>query len=150
MDWSHLAPVNASLNLASPGLLTLGYFAMRRGNIPLHKASMIAAFCVSVLFLICYVIYHVTVGAVLFTGQGWIRPVYFFILITHIALAAATPPLAIVTLARGLRGNYERHRAVARWTWPVWMYVSVTGVIVYLMLYGIGRRSEEHTSELQS
>jgi uncharacterized membrane protein YozB (DUF420 family) len=100
---------------------------------------MITAFGVSVVFLICYVIYHVQVGSVSYKGQGWLRPVYFSILISHVTLAFTVPVLATVTLVRGLRGNYERHRAVARWAWPIWMYVSVTGVIVYLMLYGIGR-----------
>ena len=96
---------------------------------------MITAFTVSVLFLICYLIYHATVGAVHYTGQGWVRPVYFFVLISHITLAAATPVLAIITLSHALRQDFARHRAIARWTWPIWMYVSVTGVIVYLMLY---------------
>jgi uncharacterized membrane protein YozB (DUF420 family) len=135
MNWSHLAPVNASLNFTSAVLLSVGYWAIRNKRISLHRACMIAAFAVSVVFLICYVIYHATVGSVKFTGQGWVRPVYFFILITHITLAAATPVLAVITLVRALKGNYERHRAIARWTWPIWMYVSVTGVIVYLMLY---------------
>ena len=135
MNWSHLAPVNASLNSTSAVLLSVGYWAIRNKRISLHRACMIAVFAVSVVFLICYVIYHATVGSVKFTGQGWVRPVYFFILITHITLAAATPVLAVITLVRALKGNYERHRAIARWTWPIWMYVSVTGVIVYLMLY---------------
>jgi len=135
MDWSHLAPVNASLNFTSAVLLSVGYWAIRNKRISLHRVCMIAAFAVSVVFLICYVIYHATVGSVKFTGQGWVRPVYFFILITHITLAAATPVLAVITLVRGLKADYVRHRAIARWTWPIWMYVSVTGVIVYLMLY---------------
>ena len=135
VDWSHLAPVNASLNFASAVLLTVGYWAIRNRRIPLHRVCMIAAFSVSVVFLVCYVIYHATVGSVRFPGQGWVRPVYFLILITHITLAAATPVLAIMTLVRALRGQFERHRAIARWTWPIWMYVSVTGVIVYVMLY---------------
>src|SRR5687767_8686396 len=96
---------------------------------------MIAAFATSTLFLICYVVYHANVGSKPFTGQGPIRPVYFVILITHIVLAAFVPPLALVTLVRGLRARYDAHARLARWTLPVWLYVSVTGVIVYVMLY---------------
>ena len=96
---------------------------------------MIAAFAVSVLFLICYLVYHANVGSRRFTAEGPVRIVYFFILITHIVLAAFVPPMAIVTLVRGLRERYDAHARLARWTWPIWMYVSVTGVIVYLMLY---------------
>jgi uncharacterized membrane protein YozB (DUF420 family) len=139
MDWSHLAGVNATLNFTSAVFLGAGYWAIRNKRIAVHRACMITAFAVSVLFLICYVIYHVQVGSVRYTGQGWLRPVYFSILISHVTLAFTVPVLATVTLVRGLRANYERHRAVARWAWPIWMYVSVTGVIVYLMLYGIGR-----------
>ena len=96
---------------------------------------MIAAFSTSVLFLICYLIYHANVGSRPFPGQGTIRKVYFFVLITHIVLAALVPPMAIVTLVRGLRERYDAHRKLARWTLPIWLYVSVTGVIVYVMLY---------------
>ena len=135
MDWSSLAGVNASLNFTSAVFLGVGYWAIRGKRVAIHRACMIAAFSVSVVFLICYVIYHAKVGSVRFTGQGWIRPVYFAVLISHITLAAATPVLATLTLVRALRGNFELHRAVARWTWPIWMYVSVTGVVVYLMLY---------------
>ena len=143
MNWSrlfsHLAAVNASLNFTAAVFLGAGYWAIKGKRIAVHRACMIAAFAVSVVFLICYVIYHVQVGSVRYTGQGWLRPLYFSILISHVTLAFTVPVLATVTLVRGLRGNYERHRAVARWAWPIWMYVSVTGVIVYLMLYGIGR-----------
>jgi uncharacterized membrane protein YozB (DUF420 family) len=96
---------------------------------------MIAAFVVSSLFLVCYVVYHAQVGSVRFTRQGPVRPVYFTILATHVLLAAVVPPLAIVTLVRGLKGRYPRHRAIARWTLPIWLYVSVTGVLVYVLLY---------------
>jgi uncharacterized membrane protein YozB (DUF420 family) len=96
---------------------------------------MIAAFGVSVLFLVCYVVYHAQVGSVRFTRQGFVRPVYFSILITHVVLAAVVPPLALVTLMRGLQARYPRHRAIARWTLPIWLYVSVTGVLVYVLLY---------------
>lgn len=113
----------------------LGYISIRRRDVTAHKACMIAAFGVSTLFLISYVTYHVHVGSVRFTGTGWIRPVYFTILISHIVLAAAVLPLALVTLYRAARGRFEAHRRIARWTLPIWLYVSVTGVVVYLMLY---------------
>ncbi len=137
MDWSHLAGVNASLNFTSAVFLGGGYWAIRNKRIAVHRACMIAAFAVSVLFLICYVIYHVQVGSVHYTGQGWLRPVYFSILISHVTLAFTVPVLATMALFRGLRADFVRHRAIAVWAWPIWMYVSVTGVIVYLMLYGL-------------
>ena len=96
---------------------------------------MIAAFCTSTVFLACYLVYHYQVGSVGFNGQGWIRPVYFTILISHIILAAAIVPLVLLTFYRAWKEQFERHRRIAKWTWPIWMYVSVTGVIVYLMLY---------------
>ncbi len=96
---------------------------------------MVAAFCTSTVFLISYVLYHARVGSVPFHGQGWIRPVYFFILITHIVLAASIVPLALVTLSRALREQFDRHKRIARWTLPVWLYVSVTGVVIYFLLY---------------
>ena len=120
-------------------LLTAGYGFIRNGKKDAHRVCMIAAFAVSTVFLVCYVIYHLQVGSVKFTGQGWIRPVYFFVLITHIVLAACTLPLAVVTLYRGLSGRFEQHRAIARWALPVWWYVSVTGVVVYWMLYHLYR-----------
>jgi uncharacterized membrane protein YozB (DUF420 family) len=108
---------------------------MRTKRIPLHRALMIAAFSVSAVFLVCYVVYHLKVGSVPYPKHDWTRPLYFAILISHVTLAATVPVLAVLALSRGLRGNIERHRAVARWAWPIWMYVSVTGVIVYVMLY---------------
>ena len=96
---------------------------------------MLGAFGSSVVFLVCYLVYHYQVGSIPFQGQGWIRPVYFTILITHVALAATIVPLALLTLYRAWKEQFERHRRIAKWTWPIWMYVSVTGVIVYLMLY---------------
>ena len=98
---------------------------------------MLIAFAVSVVFLVCYVAYHIQVGDVRFQGRGAVRPVYFTILISHIILAVTTVPLAIITLSRALRARFDAHRRIARWTWPIWMYVSVTGVIVYLMVYHI-------------
>ena len=130
-----LPTVNASLNALSGVLLLCGYALMRVRRIALHRAFMIAAFATSSLFLVCYLVYHAQVGSVPFPRQGFVRPLYFTILVTHIVLAAAVPPLAIVTLTRGLKGRYPQHRRIARWTFPIWMYVSVTGVLVYVLLY---------------
>jgi uncharacterized membrane protein YozB (DUF420 family) len=130
-----LPAINASLNALSGVLLVIGYALMRARRIDLHRRVMIAAFVTSSLFLICYLIYHAQVGSVRFTREGFVRPLYFTILITHVTLAAAVLPLAIVTLTRGLKGRYPRHRAIARWTFPIWLYVSVTGVLVYVLLY---------------
>ncbi|HMB79405.1 MAG TPA: DUF420 domain-containing protein [Vicinamibacterales bacterium] len=130
-----LPAVNASLNALSGVLLVIGYTLMRLKRIQLHRAFMIAAFATSSLFLVCYVIYHAQVGSVPFPRQGFVRPLYFTILITHVALAATVPPLAIITLTRGLKGRYPQHRRIARWTFPIWLYVSVTGVLVYVLLY---------------
>ena len=135
MSSADLPAVNATLNAISGLLLLLGLGAIRAGRRDVHQRLMTAAFGVSVLFLICYVTYHALHGSTRFTGTGPVRTVYFAILITHVVLAAAVPPLAIVTLRHGLRGTLDRHRRIARITWPIWMYVSVTGVIVYLMLY---------------
>jgi len=130
-----LPALNAFLNAVSGLLLLVGYLLIRRGQVEPHRRVMIAAFTTSSLFLISYLTYHAQVGSVPFARQGLVRPLYFFILITHVVLAAAVPPLAIVTLSRGLKGRYPRHRAIARWTWPIWMYVSITGVLVYVLLY---------------
>lgn len=130
-----LPAVNASLNALSGVLLVTGYVLMRLRRIALHRAFMLAAFGSSVIFLICYLVYHAQVGSVPFPRQGFVRPLYFTILITHVVLAAAVPPLAIVTLTRGLKGRYPQHRRIARWTFPIWLYVSVTGVLVYVLLY---------------
>ena len=130
-----LPAVNATLNATSAVLLTTGYTLIRRGRIQQHKRVMIAAFCVSVAFLVSYLVYHAQVGSVRFRGTGPIRTTYLGILLTHTVLAAAVPFLAVITLVRGLRRKDSRHRAIARWTLPIWLYVSVTGVIVYLMLY---------------
>jgi uncharacterized membrane protein YozB (DUF420 family) len=132
---SDLPALNASLNATAGVLLVIGYTLIRRGRIRQHRAVMIGACAVSALFLTSYVIYHANIGSRPFPGRGPIRLVYFTILITHVVLAAAVLPLAVVTLSRGLRSRFERHVAIARWTLPIWLYVSVTGVIVYLMLY---------------
>ena len=130
-----LPAVNATLNAISGVLLVIGYLLIRARRFELHRRFMIAAFVASSLFLVCYVVYHAQVGSVRFTRQGFVRPLYFTILITHVSLAATVLPLAILTLSRGLQAKYTRHRAIARWTLPIWLYVSVTGVLVYVLLY---------------
>ena len=135
MSVHDLPAVNASLNALSGILLMIGYALIRTRRIGTHRKVMIAAFVTSSIFLVCYVIYHAQVGSVRFTRQGFVRPLYFTILITHVTLAATVLPLAIVTLSRGLNARYDRHRAIARWTFPIWLYVSVTGVLVYVLLY---------------
>jgi uncharacterized membrane protein YozB (DUF420 family) len=130
-----LPAVNASLNGLAGLLLLVGYILIRQGRIEQHRRVMIAAFTTSMLFLVCYVVYHAQVGSVRFTREGFVRPLYFTLLVTHVVLAAMVPPMALITLGRGLKGNYARHRAIARWTFPIWMYVSVTGVLVYVLLY---------------
>jgi putative membrane protein len=130
-----LPAVNASLNALSGILLLVGYTFLRARRIEQHRRFMIAAFVTSSLFLVSYVIYHAQVGSVRFTRQGFVRPIYFTILITHVTLAAFVLPLAILTLSRGLKARYARHRAIARWTFPLWLYVSATGVLVYVLLY---------------
>ena len=132
--FSHAA-LNASLNGTSAILLACGYAAIRKGKMQIHKAFMIAAVAVSSAFLISYVVYHYRVGHVRFQGQGWIRPVYFAILLSHTFLAIVIVPLVIVTLRRAWLERFDKHRLIARWTLPMWFYVSVTGVIVYLLLY---------------
>jgi len=131
---SHAA-LNASLNGTSAILLAGGYAAIRSGKIAVHKAFMISAFAVSSVFLGSYLLYHYRVGHVTFHGQGWIRPVYFVLLTTHTVLAVVIVPMILVTLRRAWLGKFDRHRVIARWTLPLWFYVSVTGVIVYLMVY---------------
>jgi uncharacterized membrane protein YozB (DUF420 family) len=133
-----LPAVNASLNAFSGVLLITGYFLIRARRIEHHRNVMLAAFAASALFLVCYVVYHAQVGSVPFTRQGFVRPVYFTILITHVVLAASVPPLAVITLSRGLSAKYDKHRRIARWTLPIWLYVSVTGVLVYVLLYQPG------------
>lgn len=127
--------LNATLNALCGVLLILGFIFIRRRKIFAHRVAMTAAFLTSVAFLISYLIYHYQVGSVRFQGQGWIRPVYFSILLTHTVLAAAVLPMALVTLSRALAQKFDRHRRIARWTLPVWLYVSATGVVVYWLLY---------------
>jgi len=130
-----LPTVNAVLNAASAALLLNGYRLIRRRRVAAHRACMLAALVTSSLFLASYLYYHAHVGSVHYTGEGWLRPIYFTILATHTLLAASVPPLALRTLYLAWTGQIARHRRIARWTWPIWMYVSVTGVVVYLMLY---------------
>ena len=135
ISYSSLAPLNAILNSIAGVLLLAGFVFIRRKMVRAHRACMLGAFGASIAFLISYLVYHYHVGDVRFGGQGAIRPIYFTILITHVTLAAVIVPLVIITLQRALGGRFEKHRRIARWTWPLWMYVSVTGVIVYLMVY---------------
>lgn len=127
--------LNAMLNATSALFLLSGYILIRRKNVSAHRLCMLSAVTASVLFFICYVIYHYNVGATKFQGPGWARTVYFSILIPHTILAVAMVPFVITTLVRALRNQFDKHRRVARWTFPVWLFVSVTGVIVYFMLY---------------
>jgi uncharacterized membrane protein YozB (DUF420 family) len=135
MSVTDLPALNATLNGIAGAFLLLGLYFIRRGQIERHRRSMLAAFTTSTLFLISYVIYHANVGSRPFTGAGPIRLVYFTILISHIILAAAIVPMTLLTLKRGLVRDDARHRRIARITWPIWMYVSVTGVMIYVMLY---------------
>ena len=137
---SALPTVNAILNGTSAILLVTGYVLIRRRNVPAHRACMGTAFVTSTVFLISYLTLRYYAGMTSFTGQGWIRPVYFTILISHTILAATIVPLALVTLSRALRGRFSKHVRVARWTLPLWLYVSVTGVVVYWMLYHLSPR----------
>jgi uncharacterized membrane protein YozB (DUF420 family) len=130
-----LPTVNAVLNTLSAALLFTGYIFIRQRRIGAHKTAMLAAFCTSTLFLVSYLVYHYHAGSRAFQGQGWIRPVYFAILLSHTVLAAAILPLVIMTLKRAWKGQFERHAQIARRTLPLWLYVSVTGVVVYWMLY---------------
>jgi putative membrane protein len=133
---SLLPSINATLNALSAVLLVWGYLLIRRKQIAQHRRVMLTAFATSCVFLVCYVVYHAQVGSVPFHHEGTIlRTVYLCILFTHTVLAATVPVLAIITLRRGLAARYDKHRKIARWTLPIWLYVSVTGVVVYLMLY---------------
>lgn len=132
-----LPAVNAVLNATTTVLLTTGFVMVRRRKLTAHKVCMLAAFAVSTVFLASYLYYHAHAGIRRFTGQGWIRPLYFAILISHTLLAAAVVPLAMTTAYRGLAGRFPKHQRIARWTLPIWLYVSLTGVVVYLLLYRV-------------
>ncbi|HTD68392.1 MAG TPA: DUF420 domain-containing protein [Candidatus Limnocylindria bacterium] len=135
MTISDLPAVNASLNALSTVFLTLGYIFIKQQKRDAHRNCMIAAFTTSTIFLACYLTYHFFHGSTKFQGQGTVRYVYLAILITHVILAIVIVPLILITMSRALRQRWEFHKKIARWTWPLWMYVSVTGVIVYMMLY---------------
>ena|SRR5689334_18528998 len=138
MSTSDLPAVNATLNGLSAVLLTAGYFFIRRGNKIAHRNCMVSAFVTSTIFLICYLTYHFTVKAITrFREPEWFRPIYLAILLTHTVLAVVIVPLVLITLHRAVKERFELHRKIARWTWPLWMYVSVTGVVIYLLLYQI-------------
>jgi uncharacterized membrane protein YozB (DUF420 family) len=136
-DYSFFPALNATLNGASAVLIVTGRSLIKRKKVALHRACMLAAVVTSALFLSSYLYYHAHVGSVHFPGQGWVRPVYFTVLISHTILAGTVPILVALSLTLALRQRFERHRRIARWTYPIWLYVSVTGVIVYLMLYQI-------------
>ena len=135
MTVDDLPALNATLNAAAGLLLLAGYLLIRAGRRAQHRTCMLAAFAASSLFLVSYLVYHAQVGSVPFTRQGLVRPIYFTILITHVVLAAAVLPLALITLSKGLKARFSQHRRIARWTLPIWLYVSVTGVLVYVLLY---------------
>lgn len=137
MSVSDLPAVNASLNFMSAVLLTIGYVHIRKGRQNAHKNCMIAAFCTSTLFLACYLYYHFHAKATHFEEPAWFKPIYLTILLTHTVLAMAVVPMVFMTFNRALKQRYELHKKIARWTWPIWMYVSVTGVVIYLILYQI-------------
>ncbi len=143
MTLADLPVLNAVLNGLSAVFLSIGYYHIRRKNKLAHRNAMICAFVTSVLFLVCYLTYHGYIawylhrGPTVFRNPAWFRPIYLAILLSHTLLAAMVVPFAVVTLSRGLGERFESHRRIARWTWPVWMYVSVTGVLIYLLLYQI-------------
>jgi len=135
MSFSDLPAVNASLNFISFILLSLGFYNIKKGRVPIHKRFMISAAITSGLFLISYTIYHYNVGSVPYSHYDWTRPVYFAILIPHVLLAGIMAPFIVLLLIFALRGRFDRHRKLAIWVWPVWIYVSISGILIYLMLY---------------
>ncbi len=143
MTFQDLPAVNGSLNGLSAVFLTAGYVFIRKKNVPAHRACMISAFVTSTLFLACYITYHsyrayvLHVGATKFVNPAWFRPIYLTLLLTHTVLAVTIVPMVLMTLSRALRERFDEHRRIARWTWPLWMYVSVTGVVIYFLLYQI-------------
>lgn len=137
MSLSDLPAVNATLNLCSAILLIIGYTFIRQGKQRAHRNCMIAALCTSTVFLCSYLIYHYNVGHTRFVNPEWFRPYYLALLLTHLVLAIAIVPLVLITFTLAIKGRYESHKKIARWTWPIWIYVSVTGVIIYFLLYQI-------------
>lgn len=137
MSFSDLPAVNAMLNGLSAVFLTAGFIFIRRKNQTAHRNCMIAAFITSTIFLACYLIYHAYAGRTVFKDPSWFRPIYLTLLLTHTVLAVVIVPMILVTLSRALRARFDKHKQIARWTWPLWMYVSVTGVVIYFLLYQI-------------
>lgn len=135
IPYSLLPQLNAILNSIAAVLLAAGFVFIKRKNVRAHRACMLSALAVSAVFLVSYLTFHAHAGEIRFSGVGWIRPVYFTILIPHVILATTIVPLALITAFYALRGRFVSHKKIARWTWPLWMYVSVTGVVIYLMLY---------------
>lgn len=135
MSIPDLPAVNASLNGCSAVLLGAGWILIKRGKKTAHRNCMIAAFCTSTVFLICYLVYHANAGRTEFHKPEWFRPIYLTLLATHTVLAAVIVPMILITLSRALKQRFDRHKVIARWTWPMWMYVSVTGVLIYYLLY---------------
>ena len=132
-----LPKINASLNALSAVLLTIGFISIKRGNKAAHRNCMIGALTCSVIFLACYIYYHFHAGRTVFTNPAWFRPIYLTLLLTHTVLAVAILPMIVVTVVRAAKQRFEAHKRIARWTWPIWMYVSVTGVLIYFLLYQI-------------
>ena len=148
MTIQDLPLINASLNALATVFLTLGYFFIRKGNKTAHKKCMISAFITSAVFLICYLIYHFNTEVVTrFVNLTWFRPIYLVILVTHVILAIVILPLIFMTLNRALKARYELHKKIAKWTWPIWMYGSITGVLIYLLLYQIFPQPKKIPSE---
>ena len=137
MSLSDLPAVNASLNALSAVLLTVGHRFIKRGRPVAHRNCMIGALICSVIFLACYLYYHFHAGRTIFKNPPWFRPIYLTLLLTHTLLAVAIIPMIIITVRRAAKGRFDLHRKIARWTWPIWMYVSVTGVLIYFLLYQI-------------
>lgn len=137
MSISDLPAVNASLNALSAILLTAGFVHIKQGRQTAHRNCMVGALVCSVLFLTCYITYHLHAGRTVFKDPAWFRPIYLGLLLTHTILAVVIVPMVIVTVVRAARGRFDSHKRIARWTWPMWMYVSVTGVLIYLLLYQI-------------
>ena len=145
MSFSDLPAVNAFLNGLSAVFLAIGFIFIRRKNVPAHRACMLSAVTCSVLFLTCYLTYHLQAGTTYFRKPAWFRPIYITFLISHTILAVTIVPLILITLTRAFRARFEQHRKIARWTWPLWMYVSVTGVLIYFLLYKIFPQDAQDT-----
>jgi putative membrane protein len=137
MSLSDLPAINACLNGLSAIFLTAGYLFIKRKNQVAHRNCMVSAFVTSTIFLVCYLVYHFNAGRTVFREPAWFRPIYLTVLLTHTLLAVAILPMVLVTLHRAIKQRFELHKKIARWTWPIWMYVSVTGVVIYLLLYQI-------------